>query len=85
MCQRGNCPFSTIKYKSIYDDSLPKDTAKIETGMAEKSSHGTRQTDSKKLFVFLRNRKKISQIINAYCLPLLTVLPLNYFMSGTSP
>jgi hypothetical protein len=30
-------------------DSLPKDPAKIETGMAEKSSPGARQTDGKNL------------------------------------
>ncbi len=34
--------------------------------MAEKSSLGTRQTDGKKLGLVWRNRKKISQIINAY-------------------
>jgi hypothetical protein len=33
-----------------YVDSLPKDFAEIETGMAEKSSPGTRQTDGKNLF-----------------------------------
>jgi hypothetical protein len=33
--------------------------------MAEKSSPGTRQTDSKNL-VWFGNRKKISQIFNAY-------------------
>jgi hypothetical protein len=43
-------------------DSLPKDTSEIETGMAEKSSLGTR----KKLGLVWRNRKKSSQIINAY-------------------
>ncbi len=31
-------------------DSLPKDTAEVETRMAEKSSSVTRQTDSKILF-----------------------------------
>jgi hypothetical protein len=32
--------------------ALPKDTAEIETGMAEMSSLGTRQTDSKNLVWF---------------------------------
>ncbi len=66
MCQRGNCPFSNLKInlKSMQVDSLPKDTAEIETGMAEKSSPGTRQQSAKTLV--WRNRKKISQIINAY-------------------
>jgi hypothetical protein len=34
--------------------------------MAEKSSLGTRQTDGKKLGLAWGNRKKISQISNAY-------------------
>jgi hypothetical protein len=46
--------------------------------MTEKSCPGTRQTDrqTEKLALVWRNRKKISQIINAY--HLLTILPLNY-------
>jgi hypothetical protein len=32
--------------------SLPKDAAEIETGMAEKSSLGIRQTDGKNLISF---------------------------------
>jgi hypothetical protein len=31
-----NCPFSNLKIEKVY--SLPKDTAEIETGIAEKSS-----------------------------------------------
>ncbi len=39
-----NCPFSNLKiFKSVQVDSLPKGTAEIETGMAERSSLGTRQ------------------------------------------
>jgi hypothetical protein len=34
--------------------------------MAEKSSPRTRQTDGTKLGLFWKNRKKISQIINAF-------------------
>jgi hypothetical protein len=54
MCQRGNCPFSNhkLKSKSVQVDSLPKDTAEIETRMAEKSSPGTKQTDGKNLVGF---------------------------------
>jgi hypothetical protein len=52
--------FSNLK--SIEVDSLPKDTSEIETGMAEKSSPWIRQ----KLGLVWINRKKISQIINAY-------------------
>ena len=33
-------------------NSLPKDTAEIETGMAEKYSPGTRQTENKNLVWF---------------------------------
>ncbi len=42
-----SCPFSNLKIDKV--DSLPKDTADIETGMAEKSSFRTRQTDGKNL------------------------------------
>jgi hypothetical protein len=54
MCQRGNCPFSNLKInlKSMQVDSLPKDTAEIEIGVAEKSSPGTRQTVGKNLVWF---------------------------------
>jgi hypothetical protein len=43
-----------LKLRSVaelraFDGSLPKDTAEIETGLVEKSSPGTRQTDSKNL------------------------------------
>jgi hypothetical protein len=48
MCQRGTAHLATLKSKKyrIQVDSLPKDTAEaeIETGMAGKSSLGTRQT-----------------------------------------
>ncbi len=45
-------------------DSLSKDTAELETGMTEKSSPGTRQTDSKNL-VWFEKIEKNNQIINA--------------------
>jgi hypothetical protein len=35
-----NCPFSNLKIEKVYK-LIPKDTAEIETGMAEKSSLGT--------------------------------------------
>jgi hypothetical protein len=41
---------ATLKSQSIKADSFPKDSAEIETGMAEKSSPGTRQTDGKTWF-----------------------------------
>ncbi len=65
MCQRGTAHLATVKSKI---NSHSKDTAEIETGMAEKSSLGTRQTDGRrqKLGLVWRNRKKIIQIINAY-------------------
>jgi hypothetical protein len=44
---------ATLKFKKdIEIDILPKDTAEIETGMAEKSSPGTRQTDGNNLVWF---------------------------------
>ncbi len=58
--------------------SLPTGTAEIKTGIAEKSSPGTRQTDGKNLVWFgeiERNLAKLSMPI-----PLLAVLPLNYFV-----
>jgi hypothetical protein len=45
--------------------------------MAEKSSPGTRQIDAEKLTWFREIKENYS---NFKCLPLLTVLPLNYFM-----
>ncbi len=56
---------ATLKSKKVLDDSLPKDIAEIETGIAENSSPRTKQTDGKNL-VWWRNRKKISQIIKDY-------------------
>ncbi len=43
-------------------DSLPKDTAKIETGMAEKSSPRTRQTDGKNLVWFGKIERKLAKL-----------------------
>jgi hypothetical protein len=52
MCQRGNCPLSNFKIIKVYKliGSLPKGTAEMKTGIAEKSSHGTRQADGKTWF-----------------------------------
>ncbi len=58
---------------------LVKETAEIETGMAEKSSW-YQANIRQKLGLVWRNRKKISQIIKDYFL--LTVLPIYYFMFG---
>ncbi len=58
---------ATLKSKEYIVDSLPKDTAEIETGMAEKSNPG-RLTDGKSLVWFGEMERK---------LPLLAVLPLN--------
>jgi hypothetical protein len=51
--------------KNVY----PKDTAEIETGMAEKSSLGTRQTDGKNLVWFGEIERKLAK------LPMLTFTP----------
>jgi hypothetical protein len=45
----------------MYVDSLPKDTAEIETGMAEKSNPGTRQTDGKKFVWFGEIERKLAK------------------------
>jgi hypothetical protein len=50
--------------------------------MAEKSSPGTRQTDGKSMVCFGENRKKSSQIINAYLyLPLFLLIIFDSFSS----
>jgi hypothetical protein len=43
-------------------DSLPKDTAEIETGMAEKTSPATRQTDGKNLVWFREIERKLAKL-----------------------
>jgi hypothetical protein len=65
MCQRGNSPFSNLKFIKVYKVITLKETAVIETGMAGKSSwdQANRQ---RKLGLVWRIRKKISQIINDY-------------------
>jgi hypothetical protein len=45
-----------------YVDSLPKDFAEIETGMAEKSSPGTRQTDGKNLVWIGKIERKLAKL-----------------------
>ncbi len=56
---------ATLKSSSIWVDNLLKETSKIETGMAEKSSWD-QANRRQKLGLFWRNRKKISQIIKDY-------------------
>jgi hypothetical protein len=48
--------------------------------MAEKSSPGTRQTDGKNLVWFGEIERKLAKL----SMPILTVLPLNYFMGRTT-
>jgi hypothetical protein len=57
MFQRGNCPFSKLKIKKLY-----KDTAEFETGLAEKSSPGTRQTGGKNLAWFGEIKRKLVKL-----------------------
>jgi hypothetical protein len=56
---------SLISAGSISLDSTFKETAEIETGMAEKSSWDQAKR-RQKLGLVWRNRKKISQIIKDY-------------------
>jgi hypothetical protein len=56
LCQRGTA------HLALKVDSLPKDTAQIETGTAEKSSLGTRQTDSKNLVWFGEIERKLAKL-----------------------
>ncbi len=53
---------ATLKSKKYISWSLPKDTVDIETGMAEKSSPGTRQTDSKNLVWFGEIERKLAKL-----------------------
>jgi hypothetical protein len=43
-------------------DFLKKDTAEIETGMAEKSSPGTRQTNGKIMVWFGEKERKLAKL-----------------------
>jgi hypothetical protein len=72
-------PPATLKSKA---DSLPKDTAETETGMAEKSSPGTGQIEGKNLVWFGEIERKLAEL----SMPTFTypVLPLNFFMAQTS-
>ncbi len=49
------------KYRSTVN-SLPKDTAEVETGMGEKSSPGTRQTDGKNWVWFGERGRKLAKL-----------------------
>jgi hypothetical protein len=61
---------------------LLKETAEIETGMAEKSSWDQANIRQKKLGLAGRNRKKISQIIKDYFyLPLFLLIILRWYYS----
>ncbi len=53
---------ATLNLKSLLVDSLSKDTAEIETGTAEKSSTGTRQTDGKILILFGEIERKLAKL-----------------------
>jgi hypothetical protein len=84
MCQRGNCPFSNLKISKIYKLIAFLKTLQRLKQEWQKSLALEPGKQMAKLGLFWRNRKKVSQISNAYlCLPLLTVLPLNYFMPNT--
>ena len=60
MCRRGTAYLANLKSKKYI--SLPKDTAEIETGRAEKSSPGTRQTDGKNLVWFGEIERKLAKL-----------------------
>ncbi len=55
-------PIYNLKIWKISVDSLPKDTADIETWMAEKSSLGTKQADGKNLVWFEEIERKLAKL-----------------------
>jgi hypothetical protein len=61
---------ATLKFKKYVIYGLSKDTAEIETGMVEKSSPGTRQTDDKNLVWFGEIERKLAKLLMptfSYC------------------
>jgi hypothetical protein len=57
----GTAHLETLNKKYIID-SLPKETAEIETGMAEKFSPGTKQTVGKNLVWFGEIERKLAKL-----------------------
>jgi hypothetical protein len=54
---------ATLKSKKYTQvDSLPKDTAEIESRMAEKSSPGVRQTNGKNMAWFEETERKLTKL-----------------------
>jgi hypothetical protein len=84
MCQRGTTHLATLKSKKLMA-FLKTLQRYVVTGMTEKSSLGTRQTDGKILVWVWRNIKKISQIINAYLyFPYFLLISLCTYLSNLS-
>jgi hypothetical protein len=65
MCQRRNCPFSNLKIKKVYKLIAFLKTQQRLNRNGESPSLGPGKKTAK-LGLVWRNRKKISQIINAY-------------------
>ncbi len=51
-----------ISQQAVSVNSLPKDTAEIGTGMAEKFGPGTRQTDGKNWVLFGEIERKLAKL-----------------------
>ncbi len=62
MCSEETAHLATLKSKKYIVNSLPKDTAEIETGMAEKYSPGNRQTEGKNLVWFGEIERKLAKL-----------------------
>jgi hypothetical protein len=81
MCRRENCPFSNLK---IYSNKLIAflETLQILEQEWQKSpALGPGKQTAKTVFSLEKWKENLP---NYQCLPLLTVLPLNYFMGCTN-
>jgi hypothetical protein len=66
MCQRGNCPFSNLKFQKVYKLIAFLKTLQRLKWNGRKVKPWDQANRQQKLGLVWRNRKKTSQIINAY-------------------
>ncbi len=82
MCQRGNCPFSNLKIQKVCKlIAFLKTLEKLKQEW-QKSPALEPGLQMAKTWFGLEKQKENQP--NYHCLPLLTVLPLNYFMAQSN-